>query len=270
MKTTKRSNKEVQLVVWQLLAIVIAAVACLLAIMPLLSLYRSNKCHVYVEKSAKPQSNESGISSNVHARYVRDIGLRDQCGIIPPMCSATTTLIPQTTTSTVRTTRTTVSTVSVTRPVITNYPTTQRTTTPDPWANLTRPYDSWRLPTFAKPINYTLRIACPDCFTLAPNLPEITFSGQVSIRINITNPTDFIVLHAKNLNITQATITIGGPGTATITYLPEFEMAYLSFNPTTIAAGIITLEIDYTGKINQQDQSGFYREVFWKSQSELS
>ncbi|UJR37821.1 hypothetical protein I4U23_030511 [Adineta vaga] len=34
--------------------------------------------------------------------------------------------------------------------------------------------------------------------------------------------------------------------------------------------GSITLEIDYTGTVNQRDQTGFYREVFWKSIGEIS
>jgi hypothetical protein len=272
MKTIpKRPNKEIQLAVWQFMAVIIAAIACLFAIVPLTARYRSKTCDViYAEKAVKSLTNNSETSSDFHARYVRDIAPRDECGIIPPMCSATTTLTPASTTTSGRTTRTTVSTVSVTRPEITNFPTTTRTTTPDPWVNTTRPYNSWRLPTFAKPIDYTLRIACPDCFTSLTDTSAITFNGQVIIRINVTNTTDYLVLHAKNLNITQASLISGSTGTATITYLPEFEMIYLSFNSSTIAIGEITLQIDYTGQINQQDQTGFYRELFWKSNSELS
>jgi hypothetical protein len=154
--------------------------------------------------------------------------------------------------------------------MITTFSTTPRTTTPDPWTNLTRPYNSWRLPTFAKPIDYTLLIACPYCFTSTSNLSTITFNGQVTIRINILNATDYLVLHAKNLNLIQANITSGTTSTATITYLPEFEMIYLFFGPSTIPLGEITLLIDYTGEVNQQDQTGFYREIFRTSNGGFS
>jgi len=258
--TTKHTNKAFELAIWQLFAIIIAAIACLVAIVPIISRYRSNQCDtIYIESPFEPLSSYSESSPDYRKRSIRDVSLRDQCDIVPPMCSATTT-----------TTRTTVSTVSVTRPVITNFPTSPRTTTPDPWANLTRPYDSWRLPTFAKPIDYTLHIACPDCFILISNLSTILFNGQVSIRINISSPTEYLILHAKNLNIIEAKLTSGGTGTANITYLPEYEMIYLYFGPSTISIGEITLLIDYTGTINEQDQTGFYRELFWKSIGEIS
>jgi hypothetical protein len=262
---TKYTNKGIQLAVWQLFAIIIAAIACLIAIVPLISRYRSNQCTtISIENAPEPSLDD------FHKRYVRDVHLRDQCDVIPPMCSATTTVVTTPTTPLVTTTRTTVSTVSVTRPIITPFTTTPQTTTPDPWANLTRPYNSWRLPTFAKPIDYTLNIACSDCFTTISDSSIITFNGQVTIRISILNPTDYLVLHAKNLNITQASIISGGTGTANITYLQDDDMIYLYFGSATIAVGEISLLIDYTGIINQQDQTGFYRELFWKSTGELS
>jgi hypothetical protein len=267
--TTKHTNREIELAVWQLFAIIIAAIACLFAIVPFISRYQSNKCDtIYIENAVEHASSNSEISSDYHRRHVREVDLRDQCDVIPPLCSATTTTASSTSAIT---TRTTVSTVLVTRPVITTFPTSPRTTTPDPWANLTRPYNSWRLPTFAKPIHYTLHISCPDCFTLIPDLSTITFNGQVSIHINILNSTQYLILHAKNLNITQANLTsAGGTSLATITYLPEYEMIYLFFGPSTIDIGEVTLLIDYTGIINEQDQTGFYRELFWKSIGEIS
>jgi len=271
MKTgTKHTNKEIELAVWQFFALVIAAIACLFAMAPLISRYRSNKCDIiYVDNAVKPQFNNSEVSLNFRGRYVREVSLRAECDDIPPLCSATTTVPTPPTTSTLTTTRSTVSTVSVTRPVITNFPTQPPTTTRDPWANLTRPYSSWRLPQFSKPLGYTLYIACPDCFVLTSTASPITFNGRVTIRIDISNPTNFLVLHAKNLNIIQASLTSGGTGTANITYLPDYEMVYLLFS-SPIAIGEITLDINYIGNINQQDQTGFYRELFWKSIGEIS
>jgi hypothetical protein len=267
--TTQHTNYVIELEIWQLFAIIIAAIACLFAIVPLISRYQSSKCDtIYIKNATEPPSYNSKPLPNYHRRYVREVNPREQCDVIPPMCSATTTTTASTPSPT--TTRTTVSTVSVTRPVITTFPTSPQTTTLDPWANLTRPYNSWRLPTFAKPIDYTLRIACSDCFVLISNSSTITFNGQVSIRINILNTTQYLILHAKNLNIIEAKLTNGDNSTANITYLPEYEMIYLYFGPSTLDIGEITLLINYTGIINEQDQTGFYREIFWKSIGEIS
>jgi hypothetical protein len=273
MKTSeKNTNKGIELPVWQLLTLIVAGIACLFATAPFISRYRSSKCDIiYIDNPIKPPSyNNSEAPLDSHPRYVREVALRDQCGIIPPLCSATPTAPTVSSTIPVITTRTTLSPATVTRPVITTFPTSPRTTTPDPWVNITRPYNSWRLPVFATPISYTLSLACPNCFTLISDSSTITFNGQVTIRMNIQNPTQYLVLHAKNLNITQAILTNGAIGTATITYLPEFEMVYLFFGPSNLTTGEKTIQIGYTGIINQQDQTGFYRETFWKSLGELS
>ncbi|CAF1272210.1 unnamed protein product [Rotaria sp. Silwood1] len=259
----KHTNREIELSIWQLFALIIAAIACLFAIVPFISRYQSNECDMNkIDNAVEPQSYNSDVSSDYHRRYVRDVGNRDQCNIVPPICSPATT--------TITTPRSTVSTVSVTRPVITNFPTSTRTTTLDPWANTSRPYDSWRLPNFAKPIDYTLHFVCPYCYTWSESIPIATFHGKVTIRIDILNATQYLILHAKNLNITQAKLIGGSGNTATVTYLPEFEMVHLDFSPTPISTGQITLEIDYTGEINEEDNTGFYREWFWKTIGELS
>ncbi|CAF3827275.1 unnamed protein product [Rotaria magnacalcarata] len=260
----KYTNKDIELSLWQCFAVVLIAIACLFAIAPLVVRNRSNKCViVQVEDSIKPQSQNVEASSDNHRRYGRDVSSNDQCSIIPPMCNVPTTM-------TTKTTRTPVSTVSVTRPVITSFDTSPRPTTPDPWANISRPYNSWRLPNFAKPIDYKLHISCPHCYAWIDELPVTFFYGKLSIRIDVTNATTFLVLHAKNLNITEAKLTSSGGGMATVTYLPEYEMVYLDFFASPIAVGEVTLEIDYRGVLNEQDNTGFYREFFWKAIGEIS
>lgn len=269
--TTKRTNNEIELSLWQLLALIVAGCACVAAIAPFVSRYRSLKCDVvYVNEATKPAPETTTKDLDLlRPRFARDVASQDQCAAIPPMCSATTTVTPMPTASTVTTTRTTVSTAKVTRPVITTNPTTPRTTTPDPWANSTRPHTSWRLPASAKPVAYTLSIACPACFDNTSSASSITFTGRVTIRIDILSTTDSLVLHAKNLNISQASLTVGATGSATVTYIPEFEMVFLKF-PSTMNPGEVTLQIDYTGTVNERDQTGFYREVFWKALAETS
>lgn len=260
MKTTTNS---IELKVWQLLAIATLAISCLISLQSLLSHYQTISCDTtYTEILSETEI-------DFHRRYIRNV---DQCDDIPPMCIVTTTSTSTSTSTTVSTTvRSTVSTVAVTRPTLTTVSTTQRTTTADPWVNRTRPYDSWRLPIFAKPLDYKLRVACLDCFTLvSENVSAIIFNGQVIIHIDISNQTDYLVLHAKNLNIIQAKLTNTSFDPANITYLSDDDMIYLSFAPATIPKGEIDLVIDYTGVINQQDQTGFYRELFWKSAGQIS
>lgn len=261
----KATNQVIELTVWQFLAILIASIACLIAIIPLVSRYRSNPCTVTHRNDAVEISS---TKLNHRRRYMRNIRSRQQCDVVPPLCDITTTTTTTVTTQT--TARPTVSTVSVTRPTITPFTTTPRTTTTDPWVNLTRPYNSSRLPTFAKPIDYALHIDCLDCFFPISGSPVLTFTGQLIIRINISTATEYLVLHARNLNITQARIIAGGTDTASITYISEYEMIYLSFAPSMINVGEISLLIDYTGIVNEQDQIGFYRELFWKSTGDIS
>ena len=267
----KHTHNGIELTLWQLFALLAAALACLFALSPFISRSRSNKCGVISTKNeTKFRSFNMETASDYHRRYVRDLDPPDQCNDIPPLCSETTTLSTISTISPSTTTRSTVTAISVTRPIISTFPTSPRTTTTDPWINATRPYNSWRLPAFAKPIDYTLHIACRDCFTLISNLSTIAFYGQVSIRVNILNATEYLVLHAKNLNIIQVRLTGSNTETPVITYLPEYEMVHLDFSPSSIDIGEITLQIDYTGAINEHDHTGFYREVFWKSIGEIS
>lgn len=272
MKTTmKHSSREIELSLWQCLAIILAIMVGLLAMAPYIGLYRTKKCATLTnEKIIEHQSQKTDASFDDHRRYVRDVNAPDQCSVVPPQCSATTTLTTQSTASTTTTTRSTVSTASITRPIITSYPTQPPVTTPDPWANISRPHNSWRLPTYAKPIDYQLSLNCPLCYQWIDNLPATLFYGKVSINIDILTATQSLVLHAKNLNITVATLVTGTPRTATVTYLPEFEMIYLDFGLPQIAVGPVTVEIEYTGVLNERDNTGFYREYFWKSVGELS
>ena len=271
MKFAQQSRPNgIEVSVWQLVAILVAAIGCLFALVPLVSQYRSSQCKVILVKDTiVPPAGDADAPLNDHRRYVRQAPA-DQCSVVPPMCPAITTAATGSSTVSTTTRRSTVSTVSATRPVITAATTTRRTTTPNPWANTTRPYDSWRLPSFAVPIDYTLRLSCPDCFTLVSAPATMLFYGQLTMRINVLAPTSFLVLHAKNLNIARPTVTSGGPSPVNMTYLPEFEMVHLSFGASALPAGVHSIQINYTGLINQQDQTGFYRDTFWKSLGESS
>lgn len=261
-----RSNS-IEFSLWQFFALLIGATACLCSLFPLITQYRVYRC----DDLSLVKVSETNLPTEIvsHVRHVRQVSA-DQCSnVIPPMCLATTT--PSTTT-TIRTTtkRSTPAVATPTRPVITNFPTNPPTTTADPWASSPRPYNSWLLPAFAKPKSYSLTFSCPECFNLINASSTISFDGQVSIKIDVLSPTNFLVLHAKNLNISTVTISPAGPGSPTITTIPEFEMIHLNFTSGTIPNGEVTLDLTFKGEINQQEQTGFYRETFWTSPEQTS
>jgi hypothetical protein len=271
--TSKQRNNIIELAVWQLVAIFVAAFACLCTLIPLIARYRSYRCEISFPIDASSLAvfdKEHPVLIEHHSRHARQVIAPDQCGIIPPMCLPTTVVSTLSSTRPTTTQRTTVSTVSMTRPVITAPSTSSPTTTSNPWINTSRPYNSWRLPTFAVPTEYTLRLSCPICFQLKSTSSMIPFNGQAIIRLNLLSSTNYLVLHANQLNITRATVTNGDSAIAAITYLPEFEMVHLNFSPVSLNKGEIVIEIDYTGQINQHDQTGFYREVFWTANDQLS
>ncbi|XP_046689288.1 LOW QUALITY PROTEIN: endoplasmic reticulum aminopeptidase 2-like [Homalodisca vitripennis] len=61
------------------------------------------------------------------------------------------------------------------------------------------PWNNPRLPTFARPTRYHMHIH--------PNLTTLDVKGQVTIDFNVEKDTFFIVLHSKNLTITDKMVT---------------------------------------------------------------
>lgn len=57
------------------------------------------------------------------------------------------------------------------------------------------PWNNVRLPSFVRPTRYNI--------TIHPNLTTLEVKGQVSIEFHVEKDTQFIVLHSKNLTITD-------------------------------------------------------------------
>jgi len=60
------------------------------------------------------------------------------------------------------------------------------------------PWDNVRLPIFVRPLSYDLE--------LSPNLDTLNVSGIIKLIFQVTEETDFIIFHAKGMNITSKTI----------------------------------------------------------------
>lgn len=110
--------------------------------------------------------------------------------------------------------------------------------------------DPYRLPTSAVPSHYDL--------TLEPDLEAGTFAGRASIRLEVREPLDALVLNAKGLEILFAEID-GVPAAGTALD-PERERVTFQA-PSRLEAGPHTLEVAFRGALNEK-LAGFYRSTF--------
>jgi aminopeptidase N/puromycin-sensitive aminopeptidase len=111
------------------------------------------------------------------------------------------------------------------------------------------PATAQRLPQTVRPEHYTL--------ALAPDLKTATFSGVESIDVTLAEPANSITLNAIEIAFESVTVTSGGKRqTAAVTLDKEKQQATFTF-PEELAAGKATLEIRYTGILNNQLR-GFY------------
>jgi puromycin-sensitive aminopeptidase len=110
-----------------------------------------------------------------------------------------------------------------------------------------------RLPSTVRPRRYDLLIA--------PDLPSSGFGGEVVIALDLAEPTDTIVLHARELDVALVELAqAGAPVGATLTLEPESERVVIHADRT-LAAGDATLELRFDGKISS-GLLGFYRSTY--------
>lgn len=106
-----------------------------------------------------------------------------------------------------------------------------------------------RLPETAVPTNYKL--------TFTPDFTNDTFGGDEIIHVNISKPTDKIVLNALEIKFEDVTIDAAGKSQkATVTTDENSEMATLKV-ANSIPAGAATVHIKFTGILNDK-LAGFY------------
>jgi puromycin-sensitive aminopeptidase len=107
--------------------------------------------------------------------------------------------------------------------------------------------DASRLPRAVRPLRYDLLIR--------PDLDASTFSGRVRIALDVLQPSDTIVLHARGLEVDLA------PGEAgTLSRVPEHEQLVCTFEEP-LAAGPASLDLIFAGEISH-GMLGFYRSTF--------
>ena len=116
------------------------------------------------------------------------------------------------------------------------------------------------LPKNVRPVHYRL--------TLTPDLAEATFSGEVSIDLEILEPTDTVVLNAIELDIASASLRLadGSECKGEVTLDNDEETAAFRFG-SPLPAGPATLDISFTGELNDKLR-GFYRSRYGDASGE--
>jgi puromycin-sensitive aminopeptidase len=110
-----------------------------------------------------------------------------------------------------------------------------------------------RLPVTTRPRRYELLIA--------PDLDASAFSGEVVIALELTEPTDTIVLNAKGLDVALVELAQGGtPVTADLKVQADVEQIVIKTEQP-LAAGDAVLELRFEGEISH-GLLGFYRSTY--------
>ena len=110
---------------------------------------------------------------------------------------------------------------------------------------VTLPVWAQRLPLNVKPMHYSL--------SLAPDIAGKSFTGSEKLDVMLAEPSAAITLNSLDLKI--ASVKAGGQ-TAAVTYDTSKEQATFTF-PSALPAGAATLDIEYTGLLNDKLR-GFY------------
>jgi aminopeptidase N len=113
----------------------------------------------------------------------------------------------------------------------------------------------WRLPATLRPNRYEIH--------LAPDLKAQAFTGKVRIDCDVLESTSEVVLNAAELTIDEADVHVDGQKVAVTgtSVDEESERATISLAENLVRGGSVSVEIEFTGILNDQLR-GFYRSVF--------
>ena len=119
----------------------------------------------------------------------------------------------------------------------------------DAAASVDGPTDPYRLPHHVRPTHYDVRIR--------PELDTATFSGRVTIILDVVEPTSTLVLNAIELGIDE--VTVDGVAARWSTNEETERLEVVCAEP--LATGAAELSIRFTGILNDKLR-GFYRSTY--------
>ena len=111
----------------------------------------------------------------------------------------------------------------------------------------------FRLPRHVAPTRYDV--------LLEPDLTQATFSGHVSIRLDVHEATDTLVCNAADLVVATAKVRTADAVLAGTVKLDEHTERCTITLPTTVAPGEVTVEMVFTGTLNDKLR-GWYRSTY--------
>ena len=109
--------------------------------------------------------------------------------------------------------------------------------------------DPYRLPADVTPLRYDVQ--------LTPLLDEASFSGTVTVQLNVVVPTTTLVLNAAELEISLCLVN-GAPADFTVD--SETERLFVH-TATELPTGSATLAVKFTGILNDKLR-GFYHSTY--------
>lgn len=126
------------------------------------------------------------------------------------------------------------------------------------------PWSSMRLPDNMQPLHYDLLIH--------PNLTSLDFIGEVDIKIAVQKDSSTIILHSKDLQISNAALlktdgSIDGP--LQVLEYPAFQqIALLSDSVSFRANNIYTIHLKFAANLSESFH-GFYKSSYRTSKGEV-
>src|ERR1700682_3468662 len=119
--------------------------------------------------------------------------------------------------------------------------------------NAEKPYDfattPGKLPKQVVPEEYAIRIA--------PDLGKFTFAGSEAVKLKVRQPVRRLVLNALEINITSASLDGKAVPEPALKLDPKQETLTITL-ASELPSGPHSLELNFTGKINQQGQGLYY------------
>ncbi|CAF1627157.1 unnamed protein product, partial [Adineta ricciae] len=122
---------------------------------------------------------------------------------------------------------------------------------------------SYRLPSDIIPIHYDLFVK-PYLNITNDNIRSSTFDGRVSIQLNVSHPTNQIILHKRFIEIKGAVEVTGSASVVSTSFNEDLDFFTIVLNRTLQINEQPTLRINYIGEL-RSDTNGFYLSSYVRS-----